>query len=242
MLFIFSAFLRQTFVGNRRGYLGIFATTYAERGGWHLALWNQSSLIAIKWWNHLCWRQFSSWYITTGVGKYYCWNCTHSWLNTVREELLQLRSEPYVLATSWSPRCLELEWLGGAAAGLKSRTHSIMQCKVFLLLLYSIMGSVDLASEGSEQFGPKTCFISFRWHPIKRTVAHFYSAGGPVWVDFLISSCRTFPYYEQVLGNQNRTRRLVIVSARWSPFSSCPSPPHLRLKAEQRRAERGQDC
>lgn len=100
----------------------------------------------------------------------HCWNCTHSWLNTVQEvqeELLQLSSGPYLLAASRSPSCLELERLGGAAAHLKSQTRSIMQCKVFLLLLYSIMGSVDLASEGSERFGPKTCFVSFRWHPLK---------------------------------------------------------------------------
>lgn len=86
----------------------------------------------------------------------------------------------------------------------------------------------------------KNLLYLFPLAPIKRTAAHFYSKGGPVWADIHISSCRTFPYSEQILGNQNRTRRLVIVSVRWSPFAAarlrltCAS----RLSSAERRGDR----
>lgn len=219
MLFIFPAFLRQTFVENRRAYFGFFAATYAERGGRHLTLWNQGDLIAIKWLNGHSWRQFCSWYGRTGVGNSTA-EIVHTCGYQYELQLLQLRSEPYLLGTSRSPSCKAMQSFSSSS-----------------LFHHSLSG---FGIRRQWAVWAKNLLYLFLLAPIKRTAAHFYSTGGPVWAGLHISSCRTFTYSEQILGNQNRTRRLVTVSVRWSPFAAarlrltCAS----RLSSAERRGDR----
>lgn len=171
MLFIFPAFLRQTFVENGGGYFGIFATTYAERGGRHLTLWNHGGLIAIKWLNgHSC-RQFSSWYARTGVGRStagivhtrgYWYEPKYSTGSTGRAAAAEIWALP--VGGNQKPELPRagVAWWCCCSLEIAETYHNATQSFSSSSLFRHGLGGFGIRRQWA-----KTCFISFRWQTLK---------------------------------------------------------------------------